>query len=128
MIRLLLDTCAFYWWDRGTAFSDAARRAVEGAATETFVSAASAWEIVTKWRSGKQPEFGALASSFLEVIAAHSFHRLPLSVEHALHAANLPMHHRDPFDRMMIAQSLAENMPIVTPDAVFDRYGVARIW
>ena len=127
-MRLLMDTCAFYWWDRGTGFTGAARRAVEDPANETFVSAVSAWELVTKWRSGKQPEFGALASNFVKVIEAHGFNTLAISVEHALHAASLPMHHRDPFDRMLIAQSLMANMPIITPDTVFDQYGVARIW
>jgi PIN domain nuclease of toxin-antitoxin system len=53
---------------------------------------------------------------------------LPISVEHALHAASLPLHHRDHFDRILIAQSLMENVLIVTPDVAFDRYGVKRIW
>jgi PIN domain nuclease of toxin-antitoxin system len=127
MTRLLLDTCAFYWWDRGTDITNAARHAIENA-VETFVSAACAWEIMTKWRSGKQPEFAGLASTFVKVVEAHGFRQLPISVEHALQAARLPLHHRDPFDRMLIAQSLMENMRIVTPDVVFDQYGVQRIW
>jgi PIN domain nuclease of toxin-antitoxin system len=127
MMRLLLDTCTFYWWDRGTDVTDDARHAIE-IANETFISAASAWEIMTKWRSGKQPEFAGLASTFVKVIEAHGFNQLPISVEHALHAASLPLHHRDPFDRMLIAQSLMENMLIVTPDVAFNQYGVKRIW
>ena len=86
MTRLLLDTCAYYWWDRGTDITDEARHAVENA-NETFVSAASAWEIMTKWRSGKQPEFAGLANTFVKVIEAHGFKQLPISVEHALQAA-----------------------------------------
>ena len=127
MTRLLLDTCAFYWWDRGTDITNSARHAIENA-VETFVSAASAWEIMTKWRSGKQPEFAGLASTFVKVVEAHGFNLLSISVEHALQAASLPLHHRDPFDRMLIAQSLMENVRIVTPDVVFDQYGVKRIW
>ena len=127
MTRLLLDTCAFYWWDRGTDITDVARHAIESS-VETFVSAASGWEIMTKWRSGKQPEFAGLASTFVKVVEAHGFNQLSISVEHALQAASLPLHHRDPFDRMLIAQSLMENMRIVTPDVVFDQYGVKRIW
>jgi PIN domain nuclease of toxin-antitoxin system len=127
MMRLLLDTCAFYWWDLGTDITGAARHAIENA-NETFVSAACAWEVMTKWRSGKQPEFAGLASTFGKVIDAHGFNQLPITVDHALHAASLPLRHRDPFDRILIAQSLMESLPIVTPDVVFDLYGVRRIW
>src|ERR1700730_5292677 len=127
MRSLLLDTCTFYWWDRGSDITNEARHAIEHA-NETFVSAASAWEIMTKWRSGKQPEFGGLASSFVKVIEAQGFNQLPISVGNALQAASLPLHHCDPFDRMLIAQSLMETMVIVTPDMVFDQYGVKRIW
>ncbi len=127
MIRLLLDSCSFYWWDQGIEITDKARRAIEQAG-EVFVSAASAWEIMTKWRSGKQPEFGQLANSFIRVAEAHGFFQLAVSVEHALQAASLPMHHRDPFDRMLIAQGLMEGLPIVTPDSIFDEYGITRVW
>ena len=127
MIRLLLDSCAFYWWDQGIEITDTARPSIEQA-TEVFVSAASAWEIMTKWRSGKQPEFGHLANRFIPVCEAHGFSRLAVSVEHALHAASLPMHHRDPFDRMLIAQGVTEGLSIVTPDRVFGRYGIERVW
>jgi PIN domain nuclease of toxin-antitoxin system len=127
MIRLLLDSCSFYWWDQGIEITDGARQTIEQAG-EVFVSAVSAWEIMTKWRSGKQPEFGQLANSFIQVTEAHGFIRLAVSVEHALLAASLPMHHRDPFDRMLIAQGLIEGSPIVTPDTIFDHYGIKRVW
>jgi PIN domain nuclease of toxin-antitoxin system len=83
---------------------------------------------VTKWRSGKQPEFGIIANNFIKLAEEHGFYQLGLSVDHALRAASLPMHHRDLFDRMLIAQSLSETMAIATPDAVFDLYGVSLIW
>ena len=127
MIRLLLDSCSFYWWDQGIEITDMARQAIEQAG-EVLVSAASAWEIITKWRSGKAPEFGQLANSFIQVTEAHGFIHLAISVEHALQAASLPIHHRDPFDRMLIAQGLIEGLPIVTPDSIFDRYGTKRVW
>ena len=127
MIRLLLDSCSFYWWDQGIEITDMARQAIEQAG-EVLVSAASAWEIMTKWRSGKAPEFGQLANSLIQVTEAHGFIQLAISAEHALQAASLPMHHRDPFDRMLIAQGLIEGLPIVTPDSIFDRYGTKRVW
>jgi PIN domain nuclease of toxin-antitoxin system len=127
MNRLLLDSCSFYWWDQGIEITDMARQAIEQAG-EVLVSAASAWEIMTKWRSGKAPEFGQLANSFIQVTEAHGFIQLAISVEHALQAASLPMHHRDPFDRMLIAQGLIEGLPIVTPASIFDRYGTKRVW
>ena len=127
MIRLLLDSCSFYWWDQGIEITDMARQAIEQAG-EVLVSAASAWEIMTKRRSGKAPEFGQLANRFIQVTGAHGFIQLAISAEHALQAASLPMHHRDPFDRMLIAQGLIEGLPIVTPDSIFDRYGTKRVW
>jgi PIN domain nuclease of toxin-antitoxin system len=126
---LLLDTSAFYWWRTGDELlTAAARAAIANPATETFVSAVSAWEIVTKWRSGKEPGLAAMAVGFAGVIKAQGFMELALTVRHAELSANLPMHHKDPFDRMLIAQALLENCGIVTGDLIFDRYGVNRLW
>ncbi len=128
MPGLLLDTCAFYWWHTGSPHLSAAARSAIEAGQPLFVSAASAWEIITKWRSGKQPEFGPLASSFAAILAAQGFKELPISVAHAVHAANLPFHHKDPFDRIIIGQALLEGLPVVTSDSAFDPYGVTRVW
>lgn len=129
MTGLLLDTCPFYWWHTGDALLTAkARAAIADLATENFVSAVSAWEIVTKWRSGKEPGFASMAVDFAGVIQAQGFRELALTVRHAELSANLPMHHKDPFDRMLIAQALLENMAIVTGDSIFDLYGMNRMW
>jgi PIN domain nuclease of toxin-antitoxin system len=72
MMRLLLDTCTVYWWDRGTDVTDDARHAIENA-NETFISAASAREIMTKWRSGKQPEFAGLATIVTPDVAFNQY-------------------------------------------------------
>lgn len=93
-----------------------------------YVSAATAWEVAIKVTLGKLPE----ARSFLDVFESElrimGYASLAVSVPHALHAGMLPRHHADPFDRMIIAQSLVEDLPILSNDTVFDRYGVARIW
>lgn len=129
MTGLLLDTCTFYWWHTGDELLTAkARAAIADPAAEKFVSAVSAWEIVTKWRSGKEPGFAPMAVNFAGVIQSQGFKDLALTVRHAELSANLPMHHKDPFDRMLIAQALLENRAIVTGDSVFDRYGVNRLW
>jgi PIN domain nuclease of toxin-antitoxin system len=126
---VLLDTCAFYWWHTGNELLTAkARAAIADPAAEKIVSAVSAWEIVTQWRSGKEPGFAPMAVNFARVIQAQGFKELALTVRHAELSANLPMHHEDPFDRMLAAQALLENMAIVTGDSIFDLYGVNRIW
>jgi PIN domain nuclease of toxin-antitoxin system len=129
MPGLLLDTCAVYWWHVGAPqLSNKARLAISRPGVSLFVSASTAWEMVTKWRSGRQPEFGALASNFAAILAVQGFRELPISVDHAVQAANLPLHHKDPFDRIIIAQALLEGLAIVTGDPVFDQYGVTRTW
>jgi PIN domain nuclease of toxin-antitoxin system len=92
------------------------------------VSAASAWEIATKVRLGKLPTAADLAADFIGWLDREGFHALPVSAEHAIRAGLLPGAHKDPFDRMLIAQAQAENMPIVSKEKVFDHYGVRRIW
>lgn len=98
------------------------------AGTIVLVSAASAWEITTKARLGKLPGAVDVAANVLACIVGQGFTGLPISVEHAQRAGNLPGPHRDPFDRMLIAQSQTEDLPIVTNEAVFETYGVRRLW
>jgi PIN domain nuclease of toxin-antitoxin system len=93
-----------------------------------LVSAASAWEIATKVRLGKLPEAAELAADFAGYLAREEFEAFPVSVEHAVRAGLLPGPHKDPFDRMLIAQAQAENIPIISNDAAFDDYRVHRIW
>ena len=128
-LRLLLDTHTFYWWHRGdAALSQVAMAAIADSANETFVSAITAWEFIAKFRSGKQPEFAALAADVMAVVAAHGFTQLPIAMRHAQVAANLPMHHKDPMDRFLIAQALVEDMTIVTADTAFVRYSAKLLW
>ena len=95
---------------------------------EIFVSAASAWEIATKYRLGKLPGGEALAVDVAGTIRRQGFEELAISVADAERAGRLPGPHRDPFDRMLIAQALARDLPVVSTDAVFDGYGVNRLW
>ena len=128
-MKLLLDTHAFLWWLAGNRrLSPAARRAVEDTSNDVVVSAATAWEITTKHRVGKLSEAEAVALDVTGSIASQGFDELAITVEDAERAGRLPDTHRDPFDRMLIAQALAHNLTVVSVDAVFDGYGVSRLW
>ena len=126
-MKLLLDTHALIWWVMG---DDRLRPATRDLihAGEVFVSAISAMEICTKHRLGRLPEAASLASAFEAEIAAEQFVELPLTARHAQRAGSLLIAHKDPFDRMLIAQSLIEGLPLVSNEAVFDGFGVVRIW
>ena len=128
-MKLLLDIHAFLWWLAGNRrLSPAARRAVEDTSNDVVVSAATAWEITTKHRVGKLSEAEAVALDVTGSIASQGFDELAITVEDAERAGRLPDTHRDPFDRMLIAQALAHNLTVVSVDAVFDGYGVSRLW
>ena len=128
-MRLLLDTHALIWW----LFDDPklptnARRVIADPGNEILISSASAWEIATKHRRGKLPEAGDLAKRFEHYLAASRFASLPITVAHALAAGRLPGSHKDPFDRMLIAQCLLEGLAIVTTDPVFADYEAIAVW
>ena len=128
-MRLLLDTHAFFWWLSGSSrLSLPARQAIADEDNEVMVSAASAWEIATKHRLGKLPDAEALALDIPGAIAGQNFEELPITVEHAVRAGALPGPHRDPFDRMLIAQALSGNLVLVSIESLFDSYGVRRLW
>lgn len=128
-MRVLLDTHALLWWlADDPALPASARNAIARAGNSVVVSAATAWEIATKFRLGKLPQANDLLSDFAGYLARERFEPLPISPEHALRAGLLPGPHRDPFDRMLIAQSQAENLPLVSNDPAFDSYRVRRIW
>ena len=97
-------------------------------ANEILVSAASAWEITTKFRIGKLPGAQAVAANVFQCVATQGFAPLPISLLHAERAGRLPGPHRDPFDRVLAAQCQSEGLPIVSNDAVYDGYGVTRLW
>jgi PIN domain nuclease of toxin-antitoxin system len=128
-LRLLLDTHAFLWWLAGDeALSDAARAAIADAGNDLFVSAASAWEIATKFRLGKLPGVAAIAGDLAAAVSDQGFIGLPIRPRHGQAAGALPGPHRDPFDRMLVAQALLEKLVLVSNEAVFDAYGVSRLW
>ena len=128
-MRVLLDTHALLlWFSDDPALTRAARKIIAETKNTLVVSAASAWEIATKVRLGKLPTGASLAADFTGYIERERFQLLSISVEHALRAGLLPGAHRDPFDRMLIAQAQAENLPILSKEVIFDAYGLRRIW
>ncbi len=128
-MRLLLDTHALIWWLAGdTALSAAARDAIADPENQAVVSAVSAMEISTKYRLGKLDDVGPLVQDFEGTLARHGFLELPITVRHGRLAGSLQVPHKDPFDRLLIAQSLVEPMPLVSNEALFDSFGVSRIW
>lgn len=128
-MRLLLDTHAFLWWlDGNRRLPPRVRRLIGDDTNAVFVSAASAWEIATKFRIGRLPGAGDVAADIAGCIASQGFVGLDITVPHAQRAGGLPGTHQDPFDRMLIAQSQMEDLPVVSNDVVFDDYGVNRVW
>ena len=128
-MRVLLDTHAFLWWVAdSTRLSAAAYRVIDNETNEIVVSAASAWEIATKYRLGKLPEAEAIATDVAGCIVGEDFEALAISVADAERSGRLPGLHGDPFDRLLIAQALGHELAIVSIDAEFDRYGVNRLW
>jgi PIN domain nuclease of toxin-antitoxin system len=128
-VQALLDTHALLWWlSDDPALTKPARKIIAEIKNVMFVSAASAWEIAIKVRLGKLPTATDLVADFTGHLEREGFQTLAISGEHAIRAGLLPGIHKDPFDRMLIAQAQAENMPIVSNEALFDTYGVRRLW
>ena len=128
-MRALLDTHALLWWlDGDKRLSKPARDFIGEEANTVFVSAASAWEIATKVRIGKLPGAAEIASNLASCMASQGFTELPISLADGARAGNLPGPHRDPFDRMLIAQAQAHDLPLISNEGVFDDYGIRRLW
>jgi PIN domain nuclease of toxin-antitoxin system len=128
-MRLLLDTHTLLWWlSENPSLPASARKLIANKNNDVLVSAASAWEIATKVRLGKLPIALDLAHDFTAYLARERFETVAVSAEHGIRAGLLPGPHKDPFDRMLIAQALADNIAIVSNDVVFDGYGVKRVW
>ena len=125
MSRSLVDTHALLWWlTDDPALSVAARDAIADPASEPFVSTASVWEIAIKRSLGKLKAPDDLPAR----ITDEGFLWLPVSSEHVWRVLELPPHHRDPFDRLLVAQAQLERMPIISADARFDDYDVEVVW
>ncbi len=126
---LLLDTHAWIWWLLDApSLSPTAKAAIKDEANEIFISAASCREITTKHRIGTRPSVSAIADRLEAAIAEDGFTALPISVRHAQAAGALPGLHRDPFDRMLIAQAMLENLVLVSNERLFEGYAVTRLW
>ena len=128
-MSLLLDTHALIWWFLDSPrLSDKARTAIVDYIDPVYVSAVSAFEIATKVRLGKLPDAARLDRSFDAFVEAQHLKPLPLTLEHALVAGGLSDGHKDPFDRLLIAQALTENLTLVSNERLFDSFGVRRLW
>ena len=128
-MRVLLDTHVLLWAAfRKDLLSARARKLIEAPANEILVSAASAWEIAAKYRLGKLPLAQVLVEDFIPRVTAAGYVLLSISPEHALRAGRLPADHKDPFDRMLAAQAIHEDLPLLSNDERLDVFGVRREW
>ena len=124
-MRLLIDTHILLWADeRPCLIAATLRAAMRDPTNEIVVSAATIWEIAIKRAIGKLHFDRPIVSAVL----ALGFEIMPVAGSHAEHAGSLPPHHNDPFDRLLVAQALVENMPVVSADAQLDPYGINRLW
>ena len=126
---LLLDTHTFLWFiGDDPRLSPAAARLIEDPGSRVRVSVVSAWEIAIKLGTGKLSLDRPLAEMWPESLAENDFEALDVRSEHVLQVVHLPLHHRDPFDRLLVAQAIAERLEVVSADPALDRYAVRRLW
>jgi PIN domain nuclease of toxin-antitoxin system len=117
------------WWFQGNErLPPGVRASIDRSDTDVFVSAVSAYEVALKHRLGKLPDGADLARNFERMVVGELFEPLPLTLQHALAAGDLPIAHRDPFDRMLIAQAIVEDLTLVSNETIFDASGVSRFW
>ncbi len=128
-MRLLLDTYAFLWFINGDArFSTTARALIEDSANTSSISVASIWEMAIKVSIGKLTFRQPFTTLLPQQLERNGIALLGITIDHALAVTALPFHHRDPFDRLLIAQAMTEQLPLVSADVVFDSYAVTRLW
>ncbi len=128
-MKLLLDTHTLLWFIAGSASLSAyARSLIEDVEHEKFVSIASIWETAIKVSIGKMTLSAPFDVLFPQQLQINGFELLPVKIEHTSVISALPFHHRDPFDRLLIAQAIEEKMNLISIDNVFDNYGVTRLW
>jgi PIN domain nuclease of toxin-antitoxin system len=124
-----MDTHTFLWFVLNDAsLSGAARTLIVDPANDLLISPATYWEIAIKISIGKYQLPGAFEVFMERQIAQNDFEVLPITVAHAAVVANLPFHHRDPFDRLLVAQAMSEQVPILGADMALDPYPVTRLW
>jgi PIN domain nuclease of toxin-antitoxin system len=128
-MRLLLDTHTFLWFILDElSLSAAARNLIIDPLNEIEISPATYWEVAIKVGIGKYSLAEPVELFFERELAMNQFRILPIEPRHVAPLTTLPMHHRDPFDRLMIAQAMVEQIPIVSADAIFDAYPIQRLW
>jgi PIN domain nuclease of toxin-antitoxin system len=128
-MRLLLDTHTFLWFlNDDSQLSTQARGLIEDGANEVFLRVASLWEMAIKISLGKLQLSQSFDPFIAEQLTLNSIKLLDITLAHTAAVIPLPFHHRDPFDRLVIAQALTEAMPIVGADRAFDAYGITRLW
>jgi len=128
-MKVLIDTHVFLWWiTNDPLFSPRAREIIADSANVVFLSAASGWEIAIKAKLGRLRLPDEPERFILKQLELNAIEVLPVQMSHALHVYALPDHHRDPFDRLLIAQAQLEKLPILTADPQISRYEVETIW
>lgn len=126
-MKLLLDTHIFLWFIMGSPHLSAESQAlIEDERNRKFISVASLWEIAIKSSIGKLSLSAPFDQLIPQQLSLNGFELLPIGIAHLATVATLPFHHRDPFDRLLIAQALSEKMPIVSIDSAFDAYSITR--
>lgn len=128
-MQLLLDTHVFLWWtDSNPALSDPARQAISNGENDCFLSIASCWEMAIKASLGKLRLSQTVERFVAEQVAANGFQLLPVDFRHVTAVESLPFHHRDPFDRLLAAQALTEELVLVTADPLLADYNISVLW
>ncbi len=128
-MKLLLDTHSFLWWiGNDDRLSDTARDAISDANNEVFFSVVSAWEMAIKTRSGKLSMDAELTGFVRKHLHKNGFSVLPVILSHSMQIVQLPLHHRDPFDRMLVAQAQVEKIQLITKDPEIAKYAVRICW
>jgi PIN domain nuclease of toxin-antitoxin system len=128
-VNLLLDTHALIWYYEGNPKLTAiARQQIDDPTNTKFVSPASYWEIAIKLRTGRLALTEQYADFVQHSILDNGFVILPIEFRHTTELVSLPLHHRDPFDRLLVAQAIVEDMPLISSDPTLDAYPIRRIW
>ncbi len=128
-MKVLLDTHAMLWWlADDPRLSDKARETIAEGRNQLFWSIASAFELAVKVGVGKLELGRSLRSLFAEIVSEQGAELLPMTHEHCVRLGNLELHHRDPFDRMLVAQALEEGVPLLTADPKMELYPIDRLW
>ena len=129
MNRFLLDTHSFLWWvEDSPNLSETARGVIRARENEIFLSLASVWELAIKVSLEKLVLAVSFEKFLTENLTSNNFHLFPIDLSHIVSVSTLPFHHMDPFDRLLVAQALKDNLPIVSADGMLDLYGIVRFW